>query len=92
MTESELYKLIAYLDEKIAEPNHLYFDEFLYENGQLSFRLSRIQFAKQLNKQKKNIKNEDKNELDNASGVAQAVCKPFILDKLISFNVFITAQ
>uniref|UniRef100_A0A915DRY9 Uncharacterized protein n=1 Tax=Ditylenchus dipsaci TaxID=166011 RepID=A0A915DRY9_9BILA len=32
ITEEELYKLIAYLDRKIAEPNSLYFDEFLYED------------------------------------------------------------
>lgn len=70
LTENELYKLIAYLDQKIAEPNNLYFDEFLYENGQLSFRISRLNYFQKKN----NIKNAKK-ELDNASGVAQAVCK-----------------
>ncbi|KAI1721237.1 protein-tyrosine phosphatase domain-containing protein [Ditylenchus destructor] len=66
VTEEELYKLIAYLDRKIAEPNDLYFDEFLYEDGQLSFRISRPDIYHQ--------KKTDK-ELDNASGVAQAVYK-----------------
>jgi hypothetical protein len=58
------------LDRKIAEPNDLYFDEFLYEDGQLSFRISRPDLFQQ--KKKKTEK-----ELDNASGVAQAVCKSF---------------
>ncbi|KAI1729340.1 protein-tyrosine phosphatase domain-containing protein [Ditylenchus destructor] len=66
VTEEELYKLIAYLDRKIAEPNDLYFDEFLYEDGQLSFRISRPDIYHQ--------KKTDK-ELENASGVAQAVYK-----------------
>uniref|UniRef100_A0A915DPI8 Tyrosine-protein phosphatase domain-containing protein n=1 Tax=Ditylenchus dipsaci TaxID=166011 RepID=A0A915DPI8_9BILA len=56
ITEEELYKLIAYLDRKIAEPNSLYFDEFLYEDEH--------------QKKKKTEK-----ELENASGVAQAVYK-----------------
>uniref|UniRef100_A0A914HCB8 Receptor-type tyrosine-protein phosphatase N2 n=1 Tax=Globodera rostochiensis TaxID=31243 RepID=A0A914HCB8_GLORO len=70
LTEQELYKLIAYLDKKIAQPNNLYFDEFLYENGQLSFRISRLGVSR---KDKKDT-NAD-SELDNASGVAQAVYK-----------------
>ncbi|KAI3413496.1 hypothetical protein GPALN_010986 [Globodera pallida] len=70
LTEQELYKLIAYLDKKIAQPNNLYFDEFLYENGQLSFRISRLGVSR---KDKKDT-NAD-SALDNASGVAQAVYK-----------------
>lgn len=66
ITEEELYKLIAYLDKKIAEPNDLYFDEFLYEDGQLSFRISRPDIFHQKNTEK---------GLENASGVAQAVYK-----------------
>lgn len=82
MTEQELFKLIAYLDQKIAEPNNLYFNEFLYENGQLSFRISRLNFFQ---KQKNNkIQNTEK-ELDNASGVAQAVCKLFLFFPIIFF-------
>lgn len=65
--ENELYKLIAYLDKKIAEPNNLYFDEFQYNDGQLSFRVSRFDGPRH--------KNEKEKRLDSASGVAQAVCK-----------------
>ena len=65
LTEEELYKLIAYLDRKIAAPNRLYFDQFLYEDGQLSFRISRppSPSTKQMP------------HLESASGVAQAVYK-----------------
>ena len=65
LTEEELYKLIAYLDRKIAAPNRLYFDQFLYEDGQLSFRISRPPSSgtKQMP------------HLESASGVAQAVYK-----------------
>ncbi|KAL3116078.1 hypothetical protein niasHT_007378 [Heterodera trifolii] len=72
LTEEELYKLIGYLDKKIAQPNNLYFDEFLYENGQLSFRISRLGVL-QPHKDKKDG-NADA-ALENASGVAQAVYK-----------------
>jgi protein tyrosine phosphatase len=66
--EDELYKLIAYLDKKIAEPNNLYFDEFQYDDGQLSFRVSRFDSPKMgLHKNEKRV--------DSASGVAQAVYK-----------------
>jgi protein tyrosine phosphatase len=65
LTEEELYKLINYLDIKIASPNNLYFDEFQYENGQLSFRISRLDAFR-----KKNAK-----RVESAGGVAQAVYK-----------------
>lgn len=50
LTEKELYRLVNYLDEKIAKPNNLYFDEFLYDNGQLSFRVAQIKFTPNLQK------------------------------------------
>lgn len=67
--EDELYKLIAYLDKKIAEPNNLYFDEFQYDDGQLSFRVSRFDAPKIQGQ------HEKEKRVDSASGVAQAVCK-----------------
>lgn len=64
LTEEELYKLIAYLDRKIAAPNRLYFDQFLYEDGQLSFRISNPSMTMQ-----------KPSKVDSASGIAQAVYK-----------------
>ncbi|CAD5223188.1 unnamed protein product [Bursaphelenchus xylophilus] len=65
ITEDELYKLVSFLDEKIATPNNLYFNDFQYDDGQLSFRISRIDdFYKQNDKR-----------VASASGVAQAVYK-----------------
>ncbi|CAK5100938.1 unnamed protein product [Meloidogyne enterolobii] len=64
LTEEELYKLIAYLDRKIAAPNNLYFDQFLYEDGQLSFRISNPSLTMQ-----------KPTKVDSASGIAQAVYK-----------------
>jgi hypothetical protein len=70
ITEAELYKLISYLDKKIAEPNNLYFNEFQYEDGQLSFRISRLD----------SIRRQNDKRVDSASRVAQAVCEfPSIL-------------
>ena len=65
VTEDELAKLIEYLDRKIALPNNMYFDDFKYEHGQLSFRIIRFDYLK---------RNADK-RVNSASGVAQAVCK-----------------
>jgi protein tyrosine phosphatase len=65
VTEDELAKLIEYLDRKIALPNNMYFDDFKYENGQLSFRIIRFDYLK---------RNADK-RVSSASGVAQAVYK-----------------
>lgn len=67
MTEDELAKLVNFLDDTIAGPNNLYFDEFQYADGQLSFRISRVDDV---------YKKNDK-RVDSASGVAQAVCKFF---------------
>ncbi|KAF7636356.1 hypothetical protein Mgra_00004137 [Meloidogyne graminicola] len=64
LTEEELYKLIAYLDRKIAAPNRLYFDQFLYEDGQLSFRISHPSLPMQ-----------KPTKVESASGIAQAVYK-----------------
>ncbi len=82
LTEEELLKVIDYLDRKVADPNQLYFDEFLYEDGQLSFRLSRIDLPQPLMVDKSSDESEnDKDEkssdivLDNPSEVASAVCK-----------------
>lgn len=68
ITEDELYRLITYLDKKIAEPNNLYFNEFEYANGQLSFRISRLD----------TIRRQNDKRVDSASRVAQAVCKLFL--------------
>jgi protein tyrosine phosphatase len=65
ITEDELYKLITYLDKKIAEPNNLYFNEFQYEDGQLSFRISKLDA----------IRRKNDKRVDSASRVAQAVYK-----------------
>ena len=65
VTEEELAKLIEYLDRKIALPNNMYFDDFKYENGQLSFRIIRFDYLK---------RSADK-RVNSASGVAQAVYK-----------------
>ncbi|CAD5217157.1 unnamed protein product [Bursaphelenchus okinawaensis] len=65
ITEDELYKLVSFLDEKIATPNNLYFNDFQYDDGQLSFRISRIDDF---------YKKNDK-RVASASGVAQAVYK-----------------
>lgn len=65
ITEEEMYKLISYLDKTIAEPNNLYFNEFLYDDGQLSFRISRLDA----------IRHHNDKRVDSASGVAQAVYK-----------------
>ncbi|KAI6171328.1 Receptor-type tyrosine-protein phosphatase N2 [Aphelenchoides bicaudatus] len=65
ITEDELYRLISYLDKKIAEPNNLYFNEFQYENGQLSFHISKLD----------SIRRQNDKRVDSASRVAQAVYK-----------------
>jgi len=65
ITEEEMYKLINYLDRNIAEPNNMYFNEFLYEDGQLSFRISRLDA----------IRRHNDKRVDSASRVAQAVYK-----------------
>lgn len=66
------------MDKKIAEPNNLYFDEFNYDDGQLSFRVSRFDAPKV-----KGHKNEKR--VDSASGVAQAVCKACSIFLPLSF-------
>ena len=65
ITEDELYKFITYLDRKIAEPNNLYFNEFAYEDGQLSFRISKLDA----------IRRQNDKRIDSSSKVAAAVYK-----------------
>uniref|UniRef100_A0AC34RF79 Receptor-type tyrosine-protein phosphatase N2 n=1 Tax=Panagrolaimus sp. JU765 TaxID=591449 RepID=A0AC34RF79_9BILA len=65
VTEDELVKLIEYLDSKIALPNNMFFDDFKYENGELSFRV--VQFD--------SFKKNGEKRMTSASGVAQAVYK-----------------
>ena len=72
VTEDELVKLIEYLDKKIALPNNMYFDDFKYEHGELSFRIVKFDY----------LKNNNEKRVDSASGIAQAVCKSS------SFNYF----
>lgn len=55
-----------------SQPNNLFFDEFLYEDGQLSFRISVLDTGR---KAKKDGAAESSPILENASGVAQAVYK-----------------
>lgn len=65
VTEEELFRMISYLDMKIAEPNNLYFSDFQYEDGQLSFRISRLDA----------IRHKNDKRVDSASKVARAVFK-----------------
>ena len=44
--EEQLYPLIEFLQKTIALPNDLIFDDFQFENGQLSMRISRFEGAK----------------------------------------------
>uniref|UniRef100_A0A0K0DTE0 Protein-tyrosine-phosphatase n=1 Tax=Strongyloides stercoralis TaxID=6248 RepID=A0A0K0DTE0_STRER len=61
-----------YLQEKIGNPNDLYFYDFLFENNQLSFKASSVGSIFE----NSNINNDKKEKrLDSPSGVAQAVYK-----------------
>lgn len=63
--EKQLAPLVEYLENTIALPNNLIFDDFQFDNGQLSMRISR--FNGQKPKSAKRI--------DSVEGVAQAVYK-----------------
>lgn len=63
--QKQLDPLVEYLENTIALPNNLIFDDFQFENGQLSMRINR--FSGQKPKAEK--------RLDSAEGIAQAVYK-----------------
>jgi len=63
--EEQLYPLIEFLQKTIALPNDLIFDDFQFENGQLSMRISRFEGAKP----------KSAKRIDTVEGVAQAVYK-----------------
>ncbi|CAJ0942118.1 unnamed protein product, partial [Mesorhabditis belari] len=65
--ESQLYPLIEFLQNTIALPNGLLFDDFNFEDGQLSLRISRIEDVPKTDKAEKVI--------DSVEGVAKAVYK-----------------
>ncbi|VDD97796.1 unnamed protein product, partial [Enterobius vermicularis] len=68
ITPGKLLKLMNYLQNSIAAPNKLIFDEFMYQEGQLSFRPSRM-FS---------LKPTAEKDLNSVEGVAEAVCKLYI--------------
>ncbi|CAJ0580938.1 unnamed protein product, partial [Mesorhabditis spiculigera] len=65
--ENQLYPLIEFLQSKIATPNKLYFDDFQFDEGQLSLRISRLIDQPRAPKAEKTI--------DSVEGVAKAVYK-----------------
>lgn len=38
------------MDKKVAQPNNLYFDNYAYDNGQISFRVAQIKLEPNLQK------------------------------------------
>uniref|UniRef100_A0A1I7T0I6 Lipoprotein n=1 Tax=Caenorhabditis tropicalis TaxID=1561998 RepID=A0A1I7T0I6_9PELO len=60
--EDQLMPLIEFLQNTIAIPNNLYFDDFQFENGQLSMRISRFEGAKP----------KAEKRIDSVEGVASA--------------------
>nr|CDJ88416.1 Protein-tyrosine phosphatase domain containing protein [Haemonchus contortus] len=63
--EEQLYPLIEFLQNKIATPNNLLFDDFQFDKNQLSMRISRLE----------NPKPKNEKRIDTVEGVAQAVYK-----------------
>ncbi|CAO4369069.1 unnamed protein product [Caenorhabditis nigoni] len=63
--EDQLMPLIEFLQNTIAIPNNLYFDDFQFDNGQLSMRISRFEGAKP----------KAEKRIDSVEGVASAVYK-----------------
>lgn len=63
--EEQLYPLIEFLQNKIATPNNLLFDDFRFNKNQLSMRISRMEDSKPQNEKR----------IDTVEGVAQAVYK-----------------
>lgn len=63
--EEQLYPLIEFLQNKIATPNNLLFDDFRFDKNQLSMRISRME----------NPKAKNEKRIDTVEGIAQAVYK-----------------
>ncbi|KAJ1363786.1 hypothetical protein KIN20_023721 [Parelaphostrongylus tenuis] len=63
--EEQLYPLIEFLQNKIATPNNLLFDDFRFDKNQLSMRITRMDDTKPKNEKR----------IDTVEGVAQAVYK-----------------
>lgn len=79
--EEQLLPLIEFLQNTIALPNNLIFDDFNFDDGQLSLRISRA--PPEIIEELKQLKEEDPKEekhpkdkrIDTVEGVAQAVYK-----------------
>uniref|UniRef100_A0A0N5A1R7 Protein-tyrosine-phosphatase n=1 Tax=Parastrongyloides trichosuri TaxID=131310 RepID=A0A0N5A1R7_PARTI len=69
LTEEQLFALANYLQEKIGDPNELFFHDFEFQNNQLSFKAIPLESFVGDND---NIKGK---RVDTPSGVAQAVYK-----------------
>ena len=92
--EDQLMPLIEFLQNTIAIPNNLYFDDFQYvlfftftirivpnfrfENGQLSMRISRFEGAKP----------KAEKRIDSVEGVASAVCT-FLRFLVYTFAIYV---
>uniref|UniRef100_A0A0K0FXV4 IA2 (inferred by orthology to a C. elegans protein) n=1 Tax=Strongyloides venezuelensis TaxID=75913 RepID=A0A0K0FXV4_STRVS len=72
LTDEQIIGLATYIQDKIGDPNDLYFYDFLFENNQLSFKAIFVGSASENNGGNKNSKEK---RLDSPSGVAQAVYK-----------------
>ncbi|KAK6023319.1 Protein-tyrosine phosphatase [Ostertagia ostertagi] len=64
--EEQLYPLIEFLQNKIATPNNLLFDDFQFDKNQLSMRISRLESTKPKNDKR----------IETVEGVAQADSVP----------------
>ncbi|CEF68595.1 IA-2 ortholog [Strongyloides ratti] len=72
LTDEQIIALANYLQDKIGDPNDLYFYDFLFENNQLSFKASSVG---SITENSDNSKDKKEKRLDSPSGVAQAVYK-----------------
>ncbi|CAI5446471.1 unnamed protein product [Caenorhabditis angaria] len=63
--DDQLMPLIEFLQNTIAIPNGLFFDDFDFENGQLSMRITKLD----------GVKPKDDKRIDTVEGVASAVYK-----------------
>ncbi|CAI4227825.1 unnamed protein product [Auanema sp. JU1783] len=63
--EQQLYPLIEFLQNTIALPNNLIFDDFQFDQGQLSMRINRLE----------GVKAPKDKRIDSVEGVAKAVYK-----------------
>ncbi|TKR67343.1 hypothetical protein L596_023511 [Steinernema carpocapsae] len=70
LTEPELENVIEYILKSVAMPNGLWFDNFEYDDNQLSFEVSRLDDSQVMEK-----KSGDGGHLHNSEGVAKAVYK-----------------